>query len=692
MDALFSKVLDMSLTASIVIVAVAAVRYCLRKSPKVISYALWSVVLFRLLCPVSLMAPVSVLEAARPTVTVHTQGTSSISYFPEENRTFAAPEAPLPQAVPEKAPVSQSRPEDRMDPGTWLAWIWAAGAGVMVLNCLISCLRLYRRLVGAIRYQGRVYLADHIPTPFVLGIFRPRIYLPSNTPMAERPYILAHEAHHIRRLDHIVKLLAYGALCLHWFNPLVWTAFFLAGKDMEMSCDEAVIRQFGPEIRADYAQSLLRLATNRPIIAGLPLAFGEGDTKGRVKNMVTWKKPKAWVVLVSVLLCAAVLAACALNPMQEKPTEDLAEAVEAAAPAEGPVTIGIHLPYDIIDVEKSPQERQFFQTEEIPGHISDQPMEGGLLGGIRVYDKPETDMGDMDQWLRDLGVAQITNGGYDYMLSGSDTADLEASFSDVNRQETKHYYFVQGQQVFEVWFDTGKLDSMTQAAMLESIHFAPDAKIERSLPSFQSNPAEYHYLQQCRKALEALQTQESYTVKIQSSHYGGPVLNDTTTSWYYQNGADWLLTHQIRDEGFVRGFATFGYLLKDGVFYTNAGWDENEEILWGEDEEDPLVKPWIARFDWDAQEISYVSCLPAGRGQCITLRVMAPYYSNREDVYDYYQMQLYFNGNREFERMENTIFFHNEEYGDYSSVDSIQPMDDTASGAIQYEIQRYQKQ
>ncbi len=689
MDALFAKVLDMSLTASIVILAVLAARYCLRKAPKVLSYALWSVVLFRLLCPVSLMAPVSVLEAAQPRVTVVSQGTSSISYFSEEPQLPSAPAAPLPQPVPEMVPVSPETPEARIDWEALLSWIWAAGVGLMMLNCLVSYLGLYRRLVGAIRDQGRVYLADHIPTPFVLGIFRPRIYLPSNTPMVERPYILAHEEHHIRRLDHIFKLLAYGALCLHWFNPLVWAAFFLAGKDMEMSCDEAVIRQFGPEIRADYAQSLLRLATNRPIIAGLPLAFGEGDTKGRVKHMVTWRKPKAWVVLVSLLLCAAVLAACGLNPSQEKTAEDPTEYSE---PAEGPVTIGIHIPFDIIDVEKSPLERQFFQAEEIPGQISSQPMEDGLLGGIRTYDKPESDMTDMDQWLRDLGVSQIINGGYDYMLSGSDTGDLEASFSDINRQETKHYYFIQGQQVFEVWFDTGKLDSMTQAAMLESIHFAPDAKIERSLPSFQSNPAEYHYLQQCRTALEALQSQESCTVKIQSSHYGGPVLNDTTTSWYYQDGADWLLTHQIRDEGFDRGFATFGYLLKDGVFYTNAGWDENEEILWGEAQEDPLVKPWIARFDWDAQEISYVSCLPAGRGECITLRVMAPYYTDREGIYDYYQMQLYFNGNREFERMENTIFFHNEEYGDYSSVDSIQPMDDVADGAIQYEIQRYQKQ
>ena len=154
-----------------------------------------------------------------------------------------------------------------------------------------------------------------------MGILSPKIYLPSDVPKNERKYIIAHERHHISRFDHIIKLLAYSALCIHWFNPLVWAAFILAGKDMEMSCDEAVIRKMGSQIRADYSASLLRLATHKKIIAGMPLAFGEGDTKGRVMNMAKWKKPRLWVSLICLLLCTTILVACAVNPQTAGSTE-----------------------------------------------------------------------------------------------------------------------------------------------------------------------------------------------------------------------------------------------------------------------------------------------------------------------------------------------------------------------------------
>ncbi len=311
MTALLTQVLDMTVTASIAILAVLAARLCLRRAPKVISYALWAVVLFRLLCPVSLSGPVSLVEVAQPMVTATSQGTSSISYFQAAPQERPVWEVTPPVTVPE---VPRSGEASKIDLRTWAAWIWLAGAAGMALHGATAWLRLRRRLVGAVPCGGRVYRVDRIPTPFVLGVFRPRIYIPSGTEAEELPYILAHETHHIRRLDHIIKLVAYGALCIHWFNPLVWLAFFLAGKDMEMSCDEAVIRKLGPEIRADYAQSLLRLATRNPGIAGIPLTFGGGNTKGRVKNMAKWRKPKARVVLASTLLCAAVLVACGLNP------------------------------------------------------------------------------------------------------------------------------------------------------------------------------------------------------------------------------------------------------------------------------------------------------------------------------------------------------------------------------------------
>ncbi len=695
MDAFFSKILDMSLTASIVIAAVLAARYLLRKSPKVISYVLWSVVLFRLLCPVSLTAPLSVLEVTRPTVTVTSGITSAISYLPEIQPDIPAAEAQLPAVSPAASTVQPAKRS--LDMSALAVWVWAAGVFAMAAHCLVSYLRLYRKLVGAVPVQGRVYLADYIATPFVLGILRPKIYIPSDTPEREMPYIIAHEEHHIFRLDHIIKLLAYGALCLHWFNPLVWLAFFLAGKDMEMSCDEAVIRKLGPEIRADYAQSLLRLATNRPIIAGIPLAFGEGDTKGRVKNMAKWKKPKTWVVMISILLCLAVLVSCAVNPGKT----DTPSATEPVVP----VTIGMRIPLDVIDVAQGERETQFYPTEPITTKVSDTPDTAKLLGGIRIYDTPEQPMVDMGEWLTALGVPQIVSGDYDYMLTGGTEEDMTASFIDRGGRETKHHYYTQEEKVFEVWFDPSQLDEMTQAAMLESIYFAPGGKIERSLPLINSSEFDTYwtekaqqteegmYLAQCREALEQLQGKDSYTVSSHTNNYGDVILNNTSSYWFYKDGEDWVKLSQIPDEGFEHGFMPIGHMCVDGKYYDNeeSRWDENEDILWGEAEYKPTAMPWIATFQWEDQDVLFVSHMPAGNGQCITMQVMAPYRQG-ENIYDDYQMAFFFNESGNLGRIENTYFYHSEREGDYSSQETIQFTRDHSRTVIDQMYQQYLNQ
>ena len=315
MSNLFSQILNMSMTGSIVILLVLLARLILKQSPKIFSYVLWSVVLFRLLCPVAFTAPVSVLNVLEPEVQEASETTSMVYFLPAEvnqNQEFAFVPA---ENQSETELVRAGESEDiRFDLMTTTSYVWITGAGLMMLYSIIQYIRLRLKLVGAMAYRGNVYRTDYIDTPFVMGIFSPKIYLPSDIPMNERKYIIAHERHHIRRCDHIIKLLAYCALCIHWFNPLVWAAFILAGKDMEMSCDEAVIRKMGSQIRADYSASLLRLATHKKIIAGMPLAFGEGDTKGRVMNMAKWKKPKLWVSLTCLLLCTAILVACAVNP------------------------------------------------------------------------------------------------------------------------------------------------------------------------------------------------------------------------------------------------------------------------------------------------------------------------------------------------------------------------------------------
>ena len=339
---IFLTLWNMSLTGSVIICIVLLARLFLRRAPKVFSYVLWSVVLFRLLCPVSVSSVISVLSftkvaepVSRSAVTVMDYSSLDLPGFPvlvegpEESEATAPPraeEAPAAPEIPAEDPLipevpvpayPQTPAESGPDAVQYAVMIWLVGLGVMLAYNVYSCIRLFRQIESAVPLRRELYLADHISTAFVLGIFEPKIYLPSYLTPEERGYIIAHERCHIKRMDHVFRLLAYLALCLHWFNPLVWLAFVLSGKDMEMSCDEAVIRMYGPRIRAEYAQSLLRLATGRRSFALTPLAFGEGDTKERVINMSKWKKPKLWATIIALMVCVAVLVACAVNPTAE---------------------------------------------------------------------------------------------------------------------------------------------------------------------------------------------------------------------------------------------------------------------------------------------------------------------------------------------------------------------------------------
>ena len=316
MENLLSAVLDMSRTASTVILAVLIARAVLKHAPKRFSYVLWAVVLFRLLCPLTVESPFGLLPDKRVTLTVpaaapeerplETLPAESVSPAPErqDGTVSGYTFEPAPPSVWEL--VAQH-------PHTVAASVWLTGAAGLLLYSALSLLRLRRRLTGAVPLAGeeRVFLADHIPSPFVLGVFRPKIYLPSGLPEGERDYILLHEHTHIRRLDYITRALAWLAVSLHWFNPLVWLSFHLAGQDMEMSCDEAVLRRMGREIRCDYSQSLLRLSV-RGLPVG-PLTFGSGNPKKRITNVLDYKKPATWAVTAALVLVVCVGTATASN-------------------------------------------------------------------------------------------------------------------------------------------------------------------------------------------------------------------------------------------------------------------------------------------------------------------------------------------------------------------------------------------
>ncbi|MBD5084687.1 MAG: hypothetical protein HDT33_06390 [Clostridiales bacterium] len=352
MEALFLKVLSMSATAAVVILVVLLARLLLRRAPKVFSYALWAVVLFRLLCPFTIQIPWSLTPSIQ--VEPAGEGLNMVEINMERVEVvIRVDDSPTgrPGSIPSDGPAEPSdHPDAAVQAPSLLAAVsivWLTGAAILLGYSALSLLRLRQKLVGSAPLEGEknVRLADHIPSPFVLGLFRPNIYLPSDLPEGERDYVLLHERTHIRRRDHLFRTLAWLALAIHWFNPLVWLAFHLAGKDMEMSCDETVLRKMGRDVRADYSSSLLRLSAGKRLPAG-PLAFGDGDPTSRIKNVLSYKKPALWVIVIALIgvLCAGVALA----------TDRMVAIRDSDFPAFDPDSVTADLTFSLEDVGTGP--------------------------------------------------------------------------------------------------------------------------------------------------------------------------------------------------------------------------------------------------------------------------------------------------------------------------------------------------
>ena len=308
MDKIMLSIINMSFTAAFVILAVCAARLLLKKAPKVISYALWAVVAFRLLVPFSFESVFSLLPTKPQPIPQDIVYQAQPRIDSGINIIDNAVSAYLPAATPTTGSVNPI--QIYIFVGTC---IWLFGIAVMLIYSFVTIYLLKRRLRGAVFANDNIYEADNIKTPFVLGFIKPKIYIPSELKQEEKGYIILHEQTHIKRRDHIVKLLAYFTLCIHWFNPLVWLSFVLMSTDMELSCDEKVLRVLGTGIKKDYSASLLSLSTGRRIINGSPLAFGEGGVKTRIKNVLNFKKPSRIIIAVAVILVVALGIGLAAN-------------------------------------------------------------------------------------------------------------------------------------------------------------------------------------------------------------------------------------------------------------------------------------------------------------------------------------------------------------------------------------------
>ena len=306
MDSLFTSVLEISWQAGLIALAVMAVRPLLRRAPRRAVCMLWLLVALRLLLPARLTveSPISLQQPESPPIQAYQelrqQEKVYVSAPPEQRLEMAGPAAAQGFALLDQLPA-----------------IWLTGVGCMALYMALSLLRMRWRLRTAPRIQDNVYRCTDWSTPFVLGVLAPRIYVPETVSEQDFPQVLAHERCHIRRWDHVWKPLAFLLLAVNWFNPVLWAAYVLLGRDMERACDEMVLKNATPAQRAAYSRALVACAAQPKMAAVCPLAFGEVAVKERVKNVLNYKKPALWAVILLVV-AAAIIGVCLLT----KPAED----------------------------------------------------------------------------------------------------------------------------------------------------------------------------------------------------------------------------------------------------------------------------------------------------------------------------------------------------------------------------------
>lgn len=329
MTDLFISVLNMNITASYVILAVLVVRFFLKNMPKKYSYLLWSVVGFRLVCPVSFKSIIS-LFSLKPfdMAMVQSGDTSSMDYIKSApNQTANNVSVGLPNTDSVIGDITSS----------YLYWanvdwvllvlssVWAIGIFLLVIYSAVKYIRLRKSLNTAVLFNDNVYQAEGISSPFIIGLFKPKIYIPYNVSDDFLQYVLQHEKYHIKRCDNVLKIIAYLLLILHWFNPLCYLAFYLMSKDMEMSCDEWVLSQNPSIKKKKYSYALLSFASANRMPLANPLSFSENDVKSRIENTLKYKKPKRFMSFCAVVLSLAVLVSCSANPKQTVDKQDFRE-------------------------------------------------------------------------------------------------------------------------------------------------------------------------------------------------------------------------------------------------------------------------------------------------------------------------------------------------------------------------------
>ena len=425
MDDVFLKLVNLSISASWLILAVLVLRVVLKKAPKWVMPLLWGVVALRLVCLFSIESALSLIPSAETIPSeIVTETREPVLY--EQATLDIVTNPTLPSAA--EVPVGVSRQQAQVDFNIYSV-LWLAGMAALLVHALVSAGKLKRKLATAILLRDNIYESEFVDSPFVFGVVKPNIYLPMHMDEGTAAHVIAHERAHLARRDHWWKVLGYLVLALHWFNPLVWVAYILFCRDIELACDEKVVRGLDGAARADYSQALLSCAAPKRAVAACPLAFGEGNIKTRVKSALHYKKPAFWVAAAAVLAVVIVAVCFLTNPRSERGSLVWAQKLNAADVA----SIELYVP-----AEGEARQYKKLDTEEMAQAVE-------LINSSRgtYIEKPETVYAGLPVWflltMDDGTVHAVGSVVGHYLIIDGDTFD-----ADVENQAEWENYVLKG--------------------------------------------------------------------------------------------------------------------------------------------------------------------------------------------------------------------------------------------------------
>lgn len=425
MDDVFLKLVNLSISASWLILAVLVLRVVLKKAPKWVMPLLWGVVALRLVCLFSIESALSLIPSAETIPSeIVTETREPVLY--EQATLDIVTNPTLPSAA--EVPVGVSRQQAQVDFNIYSV-LWLAGMAALLVHALVSAGKLKRKLATAILLRDNIYESEFVDSPFVFGVVKPNIYLPMHMDEGTAAYVIAHERAHLARRDHWWKVLGYLVLALHWFNPLVWVAYILFCRDIELACDEKVVKGLDGAARADYSQALLSCAAPKRAVAACPLAFGEGNIKTRVKSALHYRKPAFWVAAAAVLTVVIVAVCFLTNPRSERGSLVWAQKLNAADVA----SIELYVP-----AEGKARQYKKLGTEEMAQAVE-------LINSSRgtYIEKPETVYGGLPVWflltMDDGTVHAVGSVVGHYLIIDGDTFD-----ADVENQAEWENYVLKG--------------------------------------------------------------------------------------------------------------------------------------------------------------------------------------------------------------------------------------------------------